>query len=349
MKILLVGNMGYVGPVVVGHLREAYPGAILIGFDMGYFAHCLSACEVLPERHLHQQYFGDVRYFPEDILTGVDRIVYLAAISNDPMGAQFERVTLEVNQVAAFKMAELAKQHGVRSFVYASSCSVYGAALGQSRTEEAELNPLTVYAKSKVGAERALEKLADHSFTVTCLRFATACGMSSRLRLDLVLNDFVASALVTRKISILSDGTPWRPLIHVRDMARAIEWSLNRHGSEGGQFLTVNIGSNHWNYRVKDLADAVAEVIPGIEVCINSNAPPDKRSYQVSFDKFSILAPRFLPRIDLIGTIHELKDGLKTMAFGDVNFRDSELIRLNVLRGLIKYRYLDDNLSWQHD
>jgi nucleoside-diphosphate-sugar epimerase len=347
MKILIAGNMGYVGPVVVNQLREFYEDAILIGFDAGYFAHCLTGCNMMPECRINTQHFGDVRWLPDTLLDGIDAVVYLAAISNDPMGAQFEKVTIEVNQLAAKDIAEKAKARGARSFVFASSCSVYGFAEGGPRTEDAALNPLTAYARSKVGAEKGLSMLADDTFAVTCLRFATACGMSDRLRLDLVLNDFVASALASRKISILSDGTPWRPLIHVEDMARAINWAIGRP-HQLGNMLIVNAGSNSWNYQVRDLAEAVANEIPGIEVSINRNAQPDKRSYQVSFDKFASLAPDFQPKIDLRHAVKDLKAGLLAMGFDDVDFRDSQYIRLNMLRRLSNQGHLTDQLEWAH-
>ncbi len=346
MKILITGNMGYVGPVVVQRLRESFPDATLIGLDTGYFAHCLTACDVLPERRVDTQYFCDVRSLPREVLADVDAVVYLAAISNDPMGTQFEGATLAVNHVAACEMAAKAKKNGTKAFVFASSCSVYGCAEDGARTEESGLNPLTAYARSKVLAEQDLAELADESFRVTCLRFATACGMSDRLRLDLVLNDFVASALVARKISILSDGTPWRPLIHVKDMARAIDWAIRRERQNGGDFLTVNVGSNEWNYQVRELAQAVSKVIPGVEININPNAQPDKRSYQVSFDKFRKLAPDFQPRVDLIGAVEDLRTGLEAMSFNDPNFRNSRFIRLNTLRQLTGLGHLTENLEW---
>jgi len=166
-----------------------------------------------------------VRHPQPEILRGVDAIVHLAAISNDPMGKTFEEVTDAINFRASVELARQAKAAGVRSFVFASSCSMYGMADDTPRKETSPLNPLTAYAKSKVSTETELQKLADKSFRVTCLRFATACGMSDRLRLDLVVNDFVACAVTSKNITILSDGTPWRPLIHVKDMARAFDWA----------------------------------------------------------------------------------------------------------------------------
>jgi nucleoside-diphosphate-sugar epimerase len=170
--------------------------------------------------------------------------------------------------------------------------------------------------------------------------------MSDRLRLDLVLNDFVAGAVASKKITILSDGTPWRPLIHVKDMARAIDWAIGREMSQGGHFLIVNVGSDQWNYQVKDLAEAVAQVIPGVDVSINKDAQPDKRSYRVSFAKYSALAPRHTPHIDLITAISELRDGLDGIGFTDPNFRQSRFIRLNTLKQLQQAGLLSDNLEW---
>lgn len=346
MKILITGNMGYIGPCIVQRLRASYSNAILIGLDMGYFARCLTNTEILPECKVDLQYFSDVRHIQEDLLRDVDAIVHLAAISNDPMGNTFEEVTTNINYRASVELAKKAKEEGVKRFVYASSCSMYGFAEGGPRTETSPLNPLTAYAKSKVLAEKDLEKIADKSFTVTSLRFSTACGMSERLRLDLVLNDFVACAVASKKITILSDGTPWRPLINTKDMARAIDWALRREATEGGEFLAVNIGSNEWNYQVKDLAVAVAKVIPGVEVSINKDAPPDKRSYKVSFELFKRLAPDYQPKIDLMTTIKELKDGLEAMRFKDGDFRDSEFMRLKVLIHLRSKGLLTEKLEW---
>src|SRR5215510_8121941 len=289
MKILITGNMGFVGPVLVRRLRDSYLEAELIGFDMGYFGNCLSSNDVLPECRVDAQHFGDVRRFPKQLLTDVDAVVYLAALSNDPLGNAFERATFAINHRATVSMAQAAKEAGASAFIYASSCSVYGAAEDGSRTEESPVNPLTAYAKSKVWTERDVAPLADAKFKISCLRFATACGMSDRLRLDLVLNDFVAGAVASKKISILSDGSPWRPLIHVKDMARAIDWAIQREVISGGPFLTVNVGEDRWNYQIRELAEAVAKVIPDIEVSVNKNAQSDKRSYKVSFEKFKRL------------------------------------------------------------
>ena len=346
MRILITGNAGYVGPAVLEQLRRTYPDATLIGLDTGYFAHCLTNAEMLPECRSDVQYFMDVRKLNTDVLQGVDAIVHLAAISNDPMGKTFEEVTFDVNYRASVELAKKAKAMGVRSFVFASSCSMYGFADDTPRTETSPLNPLTAYAKSKVQTEVALQELAGQQFTVTCLRFATACGMSPRLRLDLVVNDFVAGAVASGNITILSDGTPWRPLIHIRDMARAIDWAIGREGAHG-EFLAVNVGSNSWNYQVKQLAEAVAEVIPGVTISINENAPPDKRSYRVDFAQYESLAPHHQPQVDLLTTVRDLKDGLEAMGFNDSRFRNSTYMRLEVLKRLRENGRLDDELYWK--
>jgi nucleoside-diphosphate-sugar epimerase len=272
--------------------------------------------------------------------------VHLAGISNDPMGNTFEEVTFDINYRASIELAKKAKQKGVRSFVFASSCSMYGSADDSPRDENSPLNPLTAYAKSKVFTERDLQNLADERFKVTSLRFSTACGMSERLRLDLVLNDFVAGAVTAGKITILSDGTPWRPLVNIHDMARAIDWAIARDASNGGHFVAVNVGSDVWNYQVKDLAHAVAQVLPGVEVSINKDAQPDKRSYRVNFGLFRKLAPDYQPQVDLITTIRGLKEGLEAMKFSDENFRNSRFMRLKVLTHLRDKDLLNEKLEW---
>lgn len=346
MKIVITGNMGYLGPVVGRHLRRVYPTAELVGFDMAYFATCLTSGGLLPESYLDAQYFGDVRTPSRDLLRGATAVVHLAALSNDPMGKAFESFTFDINHRATIQIAEQAKRAGARSFVLASSCSVYGAAEDRPRSEESTVAPITAYAKAKVQAERDLALLADRDFTVTCLRFATAAGMSERLRLDLVLNDFVASAMSSGRITILSDGTPWRPLIDVNDMAVAMEWAVDRDPEVGGPFLVVNTGSDAWNFQVKDLARAVADAMPGVTITVNEQAPPDTRSYRVDFSLFRRLSPHHQPTATLTQTIERLRAGLTAIGFADPQFRESSLIRLNFLHRLRQSGMLNDRLEW---
>ena len=346
MKILITGNMGYIGPVVGIHLRKAFHNLELIGYDSGYFAHSLTGSKVHPEINYDMQYFGDIRDINESVLEQVDAVVHLSAISNDPMGNQFEEVTEAINLQASIDLIKVAIKCGVKNFVFASSCSMYGSG-GENAKKESDLtNPLTAYARSKIGVENAVKEMDLNGMTFTSLRFSTACGMSSRLRLDLVLNDFVASALLYKRISVLSDGSPWRPLIDVQDMARAIEWAVQRSPKELGNYLAVNIGKNENNFQVRDLANAVASVVGGVDVDINSSAQPDLRSYRVDFSLFKQLAPNFQPKISLQQSIGDLKEGISQMSFYDDSFRNTEYMRLNTIKNHLRNGLLDQDLRW---
>ena len=347
MRILITGNMGYVGPVLARFLRAEIPDCKLVGYDSGFFGHCLTNAAVLPEADYERQHFGDVRELPPGLLDGVDAVVHLAAISNDPMGDRFEAATEEINQHATLRLAALAREAAVKSFVFASSCSMYGFAEGGPRRETDPTNPLTAYARSKIGSEAGLKTMDCGALTITCLRFATACGMSDRLRLDLVLNDFVACAVTAGEITILSDGTPWRPLIDVEDMARAIVWAIQRPAHRGGQFLAVNVGHNDWNFQVRDLAEAVAEAVPGTQVSVNKDALPDKRSYRVDFSLFQDLAPDHTPSMRLEDSIGRIRDGLIGMGFADRSFRNSIYMRLKMLERHIAAGRLGPDLRWR--
>lgn len=345
MKILISGNLGYIGPVLINHLKSLSESYYVAGFDLGLFSHVNSTKKLSSDVKADLQHYGDVREIEPDIFKGFDAVVYLAAISNDPMGNKFEEPTLDINYKSAVKWAKGAKDAGVSHFVFASSCSVYGLADDEDRTEKSEVNPLTAYAKSKVFAERDLEPLADDNFIVTCLRFATACGWSDRLRLDLVLNDFVAGAKVNKKIEILSDGTPWRPLIHVKDMSRSIEWASTRFSDNGGNFVIVNVGSKEWNLQIKELAFKVKKVLSGTDVYINPKGEPDKRSYRVNFDLFRELAPNHQPLETPASTIEGLFEGLTAINFEDNEFRSSDYIRLKIIQELIKENELTEQIK----
>jgi nucleoside-diphosphate-sugar epimerase len=347
MRILITGNMGYVGPVLTKFFRDRLQDAELIGFDTAYFGHSLTGAGLLPEALLDRQVFGDIREFPAELLDGVDAVVHLSAISNDPMGNKFEAVTREINRDATVRLARLAVERRVKSFVFASSCSMYGYAESGARKESDPTNPLTAYARSKIGSEKALGELDRKGMLVTSLRFATACGMSDRLRLDLVLNDFVACAITSGEITVLSDGTPWRPLIDVEDMARAILWAIGRKRENGGEFLAVNAGRDESNYQVRDLAEAVARHVPGTTVSINTSAPPDKRSYRVDFALFRSLAPDFVPQVMLDESITRLSEGLLGMGFADKDFRSSPYMRLKTLERHMAAERLGTDLRWR--
>jgi nucleoside-diphosphate-sugar epimerase len=340
--------MGYVGSVLVKFLRQHLPHAELIGYDNGYFGHCLTGADFLPEKFLNAQYFGDIRHFPAHLIDGVDAVVHLAAVSNDPMGKEFEAVTEAINRKVSVSMAKLATEAGVRNFVFASSCSMYGQAAGGPRKETDPTNPLTAYARSKIGTEDDLREADLKDMVFTSLRFATACGWSDRLRLDLVLNDFVACALSSGRITVLSDGTPWRPLIDVEDMARAIFWALTRQATNGGAFLAVNAGRDEGNYQVRQLAEAVAGIVPGTTISINEDAPADNRSYSVDFSLYKSLAPDYQPLITLHESIRRLYHGLSSMGFQDADFRNAGFMRLNTLRQHIAKGLINNELNWFH-
>jgi nucleoside-diphosphate-sugar epimerase len=344
MKVLITGNQGYIGPVVSEHLKKN--GATIIGLDTGFFDNCSNSLSFSPDHFVDKQINKDVRNLTKEDFLDIDHVIYLSAISNDPMGVEFEKITNEINNICAINCARLAKSVGVKSFVFASSCSVYGAAGdGMIRAEDSPLNPVTAYAHSKIEAEKNLEQLADDTFKITCLRFSTACGFSSRLRLDLVLNDFVFSALTTGEIKIMSDGTPWRPLIHVKDMARAIEWAVIRN-SDCGNFIALNVGDEKWNYQIKDLANVISKLIPGTQVSINKDAAPDKRSYKVSFKLLENLAPNHKPIITLEEAILELSNGIKECLESGNNLTKNKTIRLATLRELLSKKLVSSDLVW---
>ncbi len=341
MKILVVGHRGYIGPVVANHFKSLGTGVEVHGIDSNWFEG--SEATPFPANAFASETKGDTRDLTASDLAGFDAVVQLAAVSNDPIGKEFEAATAAINAEAAIKVANLAKEAGVSRFVFASSCSMYGAGSDSLRKETDGLNPLTAYARSKVATEEGLRGLATDTFMVTSLRFSTACGASPMLRLDLVLNDFVATALRTGKIEVLSDGSPWRPLIHVEDMARAIEWACTR---DGDAHVEVNVGSQAWTWQIGQLAKDVGDVLGGVDVEINTDAQPDNRSYRVDFGLFEKLAPNHQPQKDFAEAVMDLKAQVEAMEFDGKDVRGSKFIRLNILRGHVSGGQLDGDLRW---
>jgi len=338
MKVICFGNLGYVGTVIDDYLKKKFH---YTGFDNRYF----DKCKVIPFERVKNQIYGDVRELEDFNLNGFDSLIYLAALSNDPIGKEFSEVTHQINQVSAIKLAVKAKKNGVKKFVYASSCSVYGRGGNDVKKESDPLNPLTAYAKSKIEAENELRKLSSSTFNVICLRFATACGYSNRLRLDLVLNDFVASAFFNNQIKLLSNGESWRPLIDVNDMARAIEWAVKEVNSFENNFLSLNIGSANWNFKIIDLAKLVSKVLGNIPLKYSNRAFDDPRSYKVDFSLFKKLAPNFQPQVkidDCIKKLHSMIE--KNIPIKDYN--SEKLIRLSYLKKLIYEKKINKNLTW---
>jgi nucleoside-diphosphate-sugar epimerase len=310
-----------------------------LGFDIGYFDENIDQ-KFLPELNTIETIFKDIRDIEENDLKGVEKIVHLAAISNDPMGKLFKDETHHVNFLSTINLAEIGKRVGVKKFIFASSCSMYGSAPGKPRKENDILNPLTDYASSKVNSEVGLKNLATDDFKVICLRFSTACGFSPNLRLDLVLNDFIASSIVNKNITVLSDGSPWRPLIHVKDMAKSIEWALNFEIENN--FEEYNVGSDEWTWQIKDLAKNLGSLLNGIEVSINNDASPDKRSYKVDFSKFKFASDEKIKFEDFESSVEEFIRG--TINYNFLNFRQSHFMRFNYLKSQIDSKLLDNKL-----
>lgn len=345
-RILVLGNLGYVGPAVTEALRKGGTAREVVGFDAGFFEMVTSTSLAARVQQPDVQHYGDVRSIDPSLFAGIDAVIYLAAVSNDPMGREFAAPTHEINSQAALAVARIAKAAGVGHFAFASSCSVYGAGGDLAKTEEDGTEPLTDYARSKLDAEAALRELAAEHFVVTCLRFATACGPSPRLRLDLVLNDFVASARTKGEITILSDGSPLRPLIDVRDMARALDWAAGREAANGGAFLIVNTGQDAWNFSVLELAEKVAAHFEGVRIDVANETGPDNRSYRVDFSLFRELAPAVYPTRAIEESVSAIDASLEHCPIPLADFRSGALIRLNILRRLIGTGAMDQNLRW---
>ena len=285
-------------------------------------------CVIKPYKKIENQIYGDVRNFKDIDLRGFETIVYLATLSNDPIGKEFSKITHQINQVSAIKIAQIAKQNGIKKFIYASSCSVYGKGGNDIKKESDPLNPLTAYSKSKIYAEDELKKLSSCDFNVICLRFATACGYSDRLRLDLVLNDFVASAFFNNEIKLLSDGESWRPLIDVNDMALAIEWAIKESQNIEENFISLNIGSENWNFKIIELAQIVSKVLGNVPLKYSDKAFDDPRSYRVDFRLFKNLAPNAQPKVKIEDCVKKLYLMIKN----NISVEDYENKKVNQIK-----------------
>lgn len=345
-NILITGNLGYVGPVVENYLAKD-KNLILYGIDIEWFKDDLSSSTEY-KSSVKKQIFKDIRDVELNDLEGINTIIHLAAVSNDPMGNDFEQATYQINLDAGIKLAKLAKNSGIKNFIFASSCSVYGAGGNNAKKEDDEVNPLTAYAISKVKFEEELKIICEDSSMIgTALRFSTACGPSSRLRLDLVLNDFVASAIEKKRIDILSDGSPFRPLIDTRDMARAIHWAIRRGDKNNPKnFISVNIGMDKNNMSVKEIANCVKNILPNISLYINENASPDKRSYKVNFDLFKQIAPDFQPLFSIEKSAKDLVNYFISNKVNLKNFRSELYIRHNKLKILKEQSLIGFDLAW---
>ena len=352
MRILVTGNLGYVGSVLGKTIKKNIESSYLSGLDLGLFATNLNTSTRIGDTFYDNQFYKDVRDVDINFVKNYDVVICLSAVSNDPIGKEFANATKSINLNGTIKLAKLCSESGVQKFILASSCSIYGSASNYPRKESDETNPLTDYAISKVKAEDYFrEHLGNLNMEIYCLRFATACGVSDRLRLDLVLNDFVASGIKYGEILILSDGTPLRPIIDVSDMSMAILWAINNKNMEINtqtpqNILSINVGSNEWNFKIIDLAKKVKEQIPSTEIKLNKNSFPDKRSYKVNFDYFKKISGNYYPNRCIEDTIEKLIRQITNIDLPNNNFRNTNFIRLNHLRRLKQENLIDENLRW---
>jgi nucleoside-diphosphate-sugar epimerase len=343
MRILVTGTEGYIGsrlaPILIAD------GHRVVGLDTGYYRDGWLYSSAVQPAVAPELLLKDLRAVTAADFEGFDAVVHLAELSNDPLGENKPDVTYDINHAGSVKVATLARAAGVRRFVYASSCSVYGVGSGEFLDETSPVNPQTAYAKCKVLVERDVKALGSKDFSVTFMRNATAYGPSPRMRFDIVINDLCGLAWTTRKIAMLSDGSPWRPVVHVEDICGAI-LAVLKAPVEAVNGEIFNVGVTKENYRVRELAELVASAFPGCEV---SMGPPssDNRSYRVSFDKLAARVPGFKPRYSAAQGIAELRALFERIEMDPATFSFRAFTRLKQLRYLSKTHQIDERFYWK--
>src|SRR5258705_976233 len=339
MRVCVTGCNGYLGSMLTPELMRR--GFDVVGLDTGFYS----------DRAVYQDGASnpmtvarDLRLVEQKDLEGLDAIVHMAELSNDPLGELAPNITYEINHLGSVRLAQLSKRAGVKRFVYMSSCSVYGIASEEFVDEESPVNPQTAYGECKTLVERDVKAMADGSFSPTFMRNATAYGASPRMRFDIVLNNLAGLAWTTKKITMTSDGTPWRPLVHGLDICQAIiavlEAPLEAVANE-----VFNVGDTQHNYRVKEIAEIVGNVFPGCEVTFGP-AGPDKRSYRVSFDKIRKHWPGFKCRWDARSGAHQLLDLFRRVDMTEEVFQYRTFTRLKQLEYLIRTQQIDESFFW---
>ncbi len=343
--VLLTGNTGYIGTVMTGCLREA--GYKVVGLDSDWFKRN-TLFPVPEDSRPDTQIVCDIRDVRAEDLDGIDSVIHLAGLSNDPLGEINPRLTDDINHKATMRLAELCRAQGIGRFLFASSCSIYGIAPKDAPIDESgAVNPLTAYAKAKVDAERGLAQMADDGFHPVFMRNATVYGLSPRLRLDLVVNNLLAWAYLMGEIAIMSDGTPWRPIIHIQDFCAAFIAALGAP-VEKVQGQAFNVGVDGENYRVREIAEEVNRALPQSTIKILNKTGPDERTYRVDFSKIKTALPGFTPQWDLKKGIAELLEAYRRYGLTREDFESDKYFRIKAVKALRASGELDEELAWTH-
>jgi len=340
MRLLVTGHKGYVGTVMVPMLQAE--GYEIVGLDSDFYA-----SPKLDEAIQDVPYIRkDIRDIESSDLRGFDAVIHLAALSNDPLGYFNPEITYSINHHASAKLAKLAKKVGVQRFLFASSCSVYGASDGKMMTEESNTNPVTPYGVSKLRAEESIRKLADSKFSPTFMRPATAYGVSTMIRSDLVLNNLVGWAYLTDKVWMKSDGTPWRPIVHIEDFSRAFIAALNAPRDLVHNEV-FNVGTTEENYQMRDLAEIVQQTVPDSRIEYAKDAGPDRRNYRADCSKLAQTLPKFKPQWNARKGAKEIYDEIKKSGLTSIKeFEGPPYNRIVQIKQLINTGSLDKNLRW---